>query len=151
MVEATLEKINAEILKYQNLTVDVGDTRIIKSSKEEKIKVTSDEMMFEEENVYMYLTFNPNVKKVICVFYLTKIDEEFVDMMISKVGLLTTEQNIRNYGKDPSLIDAYWNKKFIIKYKEIMRYLRKTKVKYQFQERFKPTMNKNRFNEIVYE
>ena len=149
MVEATLKDLNAEILKYQSLTEGITDTRIIKSSKEEKFKIISDELFFEEDNVHLYLTFNPNVKKIRCIIYLTEIDSDFVEMMISRVGLTTTEANIQNYQRDPTLVEKFWNAEFIPKYNELMKYLRRTKIKYHFQEKFKPTFNKNRNNEIV--
>ncbi|QEE14407.1 hypothetical protein DSAG12_00220 [Promethearchaeum syntrophicum] len=149
MVKATLKDLNAEILKYQSLTEGIADTTIIKSSKEEKIKISSDELFIEEDNVHIYLTFNPNVKKIRCIIYLTEVDSDFVEMMISRVGLPTTETNIQNYQRDPTLVEKYWNAEFIPKYNELMKYLRRSKIKFLFQERFKPTFNKNRNNEIV--
>ena len=149
MVQATLNDINAEILKYQSLAEGIADTRIIKSSNVEKFKIVSDELFFEEDNVHIYLTFNSNVKKIRCIIYLTEINSEFVEMMISKVGLPVTEENIQNYQRDPTLIEKYWNDEFIKKYNEMMKYLRRSKIKFLFQERFKPTFSKNRNNEIV--
>ena len=149
MIEATLKEINAEILKYQSLTEGIADTKIIKSSKEEKLKITSDELFFEEDHVHIYLTFNPNVKKIRCIIYLTEINSDYVEMMISRVGLPTTEANIQNYQRDPTLVEKFWNAEFIPKYNELMKYLRRSKIKFLFQEKFKPTFNKNRNNEIV--
>lgn len=149
MVQATLNDINAEILKYQSLAEGIADTRIIKSSNVEKFKIVSDELFFEEDNVHIYLTFNSNVKKIRCIIYLTEINSEFVEMMIRRVGLPTTEENIQNYQRDPTLIEKYWNDEFIKKYNEMMKYLRRSKIKFLFQERFKPTFSKNRNNEIV--
>ena len=149
MIEATLKEINAEIIKYQSLTEGIADTRIKKTSKEEKFKVISDELFFEEDNVHIFLTFNPNVKKIRCIIYLTEINSDFVETMISRVGLPVTEENIRNYQRDPTLIEKYWNDEFIKKNNELMKYLRRSKIKFLFQERFKPTFNKNRDNEIV--
>ena len=96
MVNATLEDINAEMLKYTSLADEIGDTEIIKSSKVDKYKITSDELFFEEENVYMYLTFNVNIKKINCVFYLTEIDSDYAETLMSRIGLPTTEENIQN-------------------------------------------------------
>jgi hypothetical protein len=149
MLIATLENINAEMLKYASLAEEIGDIEIIHSSKVEKTKVMSDELFFEEENVYMYLTFNSNIKKIKCVFYLTEIDSEFVEALMSKIGLLTTEENVQNYKRDLTMIDKYWNARFITKYNEVLKKLRKSKIKYLFLEKFKPVYNKNRFNEIV--
>jgi hypothetical protein len=151
MVNATLEDINAEILKYQALAEGVGDTRIDETSKIDGFKVTSNKLVFEEENVFLALTFNSNIKKISCVFYLTYIDDDFVDVQISKVGLAASEKNIENYRRDPSLIDRYWEKHYIPKYKEIFKYLRRSKVKYRFVEKMPPTLKKNRMNEVVYE
>ncbi len=149
MIEATLKEINAEILKYQSLTEGIADTRIIQTSKEEKLKIISDELFFEEDKVHIYLTFNPNIKKIRCIIYLTEINCDFVETMISRVGLPVTEENIQNYQRDPTLIEKYWNVEFIKKYNELMKYLRRSKIKFLFQERFQPTFNKNRDNEIV--
>ncbi len=149
MVEARQEKINAEILKFQSLAEGIGDTRIIESSNVENLKVVSNELFFEEDNVHLYLTFNVNVKKIKCMIYITEIDSDYVEMLISRVGLLITEENIQNYRRDPTLIEKYWNDEFIPKYNELFKYLRRSKTKYLFQERFKPTFNKNRNNEIV--
>ena len=57
MINATLTKINSEIIKYQLLTQDMGDTQIIPSSNNDKNKIVSDEILFEEENAHLYLTF----------------------------------------------------------------------------------------------
>ena len=149
MVEATLKEINAEILKYKSLTEGIADTRIIKSSKEDKFKIISDELFFEEDNVHIYLTFNSNIKKIRCIIYLTEISSDYVEMMISRVGLPVTEENIQNYQRDPTLVEKFWNDEFIKKYNELMKYLRRSKIKFLFQERFKPAFNKNRNNEIV--
>ncbi|MHA1767924.1 MAG: hypothetical protein ACTSWX_16605 [Promethearchaeota archaeon] len=48
MVEANLDDMNAEIRKYQSLTEGITDTRILKSSHQEKFKTKSDELKFEE-------------------------------------------------------------------------------------------------------
>ena len=64
MINATLTKINSEIIKYQLLTQDMGDTQIIPSSNNNKNKIVSDEILFEEENAHLYLTFNPTIKKI---------------------------------------------------------------------------------------
>ena len=149
MVEASLKEINAEILKYQSLTEGIADTKIIKSSNVENFKVISDELFLEEDNVHLYLTFNSNIKKIRCIIYLTEINSDYVEMMISRVGLPETEENIQNYQRDPTLVEKYWNDEFIKKYNELMKYLRRSKIKFLFQERFKPTFNKNRNNEIV--
>ncbi|MHA1647049.1 MAG: hypothetical protein ACTSVU_06415 [Promethearchaeota archaeon] len=150
MVGANLEAINAEIIKYQTLTEGFGDTQIIKSSKEERLKVVSDTLFFEEDMVYLYLTFNPNLQKVKCILYLTELNPDFVEMMISRVGLAATEENIQNYQRDPTLVEKFWNAVFIKKYNELMKYLRRSKIKLQYQERFKPAFKKNRNNEIVF-
>ena len=149
MVNAKLEDLNAEILKYASLMDEIGETQIIKSSKVDKFKIKSDELFFEEENVYMYLTFNTNIKKINCVFYLTEIDSDYAETLMNRIGLPTTEENIQNYKRDPTMVEKFWNDRFIKKYNEIMKYLRRSKIKFQFQERFKPTFNKNRNNEIV--
>jgi len=149
MVEANLNDMNAEILKYQSLTEGISDTRIVKSSNNEKFKIMSDELFFEEDNVHLYLTFNSNNKKIRCIFYVTEINSDFVEMMISRVGLPTTEENVQNYQRDPTLVEKFWNAEFTPKYNELMKYLRRTKIKYLFQEKFKPTFSKNRNNEIV--
>ena len=149
MVNATLEDINAEMLKIVSLVDEIGDTEIIKSSQVDKNKITSDELFFENENVYMYLTFNVNIKKISCVFYLTEIDSDYAETLLSKIGLPTTEENIQNYRRDPTMVEKFWNDRFIPKYNELMKYLRKSKIKYHFQEKFKPTFKKNRNNEIV--
>jgi flagellar capping protein FliD len=70
-------------------------------------------------------------------------------MMISRVGLQTTEENIQNYQRDPTLVEKFWNNEFVKKYNELMKYLRRSKIKFLFQEKFKPAFNKNRNNEIV--
>ena len=152
MITATLEQINSEIVKYYSLAEGIGDIGILNSSKIEKSKVTSNELFFEDDNVHMYLTFHPNIKnkKVGCVFLLTDIDDEFVEELISRVGLPTTQENIENYKRDPSLIEKFWNDRFIKKYNEIMKYLRRSKVKYQFREKLPPVLKKNRHNEVVY-
>ncbi len=149
MVEGTLKDMNAEILKYQSLTEGIADTRIIKSSKEEKFKIISDELFFEEDNVHIYLTFNSNIKKIRCIIYVTEINSDYVEMMISRVGLPVTEENIQNYQRDPTLVEKFWNDEFKKKYNELMKYLRRSKIKFLFQEKFKPAFNKNRNNKIV--
>ena len=149
MVEATIKDINVEILKYQSLTDGIADTRIIKSSNAEKFKIISDELFFEEDNVHIYLTFNSNIKKIRCIIYLTEINSDYVEMMISRVGLPVTEENVQNYQRDPTLVEKYWNDEFKKKYNELMKYLRRSKIKFLFQEKFKPTFSKNRNNEIV--
>lgn len=149
MIETSLEAINAEILKYQELAEGIGDTRIITSSYEKKLKVVSDKLLFEDDNVYIYLAFNSKIKRIKCVLILTEIDRDFVEMMISKVGLLATEENIQNYQQDPTMVEKFWNHVFVKKYNELMKYLRRSKIKYVFQEKFKPTFSKNRNNEIV--
>ncbi len=149
MVEGTLKDMNAEILKYQSLTEGIADTRIIKTSNVEKFKIISDELFFEEDNVHIYLTFNSNIKKIRCIIYLTEINSEFVEMMISRVGLPVTEENIQNYQRDSTLVEKFWNDEFKKKYNELMKYLRRSKIKFLFQEKFKPAFNKNRNNEIV--
>ena len=95
------------------------------------------------------MTFNPTIKKIHCVIYLTEIDNAFVEKILSHVGLPTTEENIQNYQRDPTLIERFWNDRFIAKYTELMKYLRKSKMPFQLQEKFKPAFNKNRNNEIV--
>ena len=149
MLSASLENINAEMLKYASLAEEIGDVEMLQSSKVEKTNVMSDELFFEEENVYMYLTFNSNTKKIKCVFYITEIDSEFVEALMSKIGLPTTEENVQNYSRDLTMIEKYWNSRFIKKYNELLKYLRRSKIKYQFQEKFKPVFNKNRYNEVV--
>jgi hypothetical protein len=149
MIETSLEAINNEILKYQGLAEGIGDTQIIKSPHEDKVKVVSDKLFFEEDHVYLYLIFNSNIKKIKCVLYITEINSEFVEMMISRVGLRVTEENIQNYQRDPTMVEKFWNHIFVKKYNELMKYLRRSKIKYQFQEKFKPTFSKNRNNEIV--
>ncbi len=149
MIEGTLKDMNAEILKYQSLTEGIADTRIIKSSNVEKFKIISDELFFEEDNVHIYLTFNSNNKKIRCIIYLTEINSDFVEMMISRVGLPVTEENIQNYQRDPTLVEKFWNDEFKKKNNELMKYLRRSKIKFLFQEKFKPTFSKNRNNEIV--
>jgi hypothetical protein len=152
MVDATLAGMNAEILKYQTFSQEMGDTRIIPSipsSSGEKCKILSDELLFESENIHLFLTFNATIKKVKCVIYVTEIEGEFVEKMISQVGLPVTEANIQNYRRDPTLVEKFWNEAFIKKYIELLKYLRKSKMTYQFQEKFKPVLNKNRNNEIV--
>ena len=149
MVEGTLKDMNAEILKYQSLTEGIADTRILKSSNAEKFKIISDELFLEEDNVHIYLTFNSNIKKIRCIIYLTEINSEFVEMMISRVGLPVTEENIQNYQRDPTLVEKFWNDEFKKKYNELMKYLRRSKIKFLFQEKFKPAFNKNRNNKIV--
>ena len=149
MIEGTLKDMNAEILKYQSLTEGIADTRIIKSSNVEKFKIISDELFFEEDNVHIYLTFNSNIKKIRCIIYLTEINSEFVEMMIRRVGLPVTEENIQNYQRDPTLVEKFWNDEFKKKNNELMKYLRRSKIKFLFQEKFKPAFNKNRNNEIV--
>ena len=149
MIDATLTNINSEIIKYQLLTQDMGDTQIIPSSNNDKNKIVSDEILFEDENAHLYLTFNPTIKKIHCVIYLTEIDNAFVEKILSHVGLPTTEENIQNYQRDPTLIERFWNDRFIAKYTELMKYLRKSKMPFQLQEKFKPAFNKNRNNEIV--
>ena len=149
MVEPTLETINENIRKYQVLTEGIGDTQIIESSNVEKSKIVSDKLFFEEDCVYLYLTFNPNMKKVKCIMYVTEINPDFVEMLISRVGLLVTEENIENYSRDPTLIEKFWNDSFVKKYNELFKLLRKSKTKYIFQEKLKPAFSKNRFNEIV--
>ena len=131
------------------LAEGIGDTEILDSAKVEKSNVMSNELFFEDENVYMYLTFNSNIKKVKCVFCLTEIDSDYVETLMTKIGLPTTEQNIQNYKRDVTMIEKYWNDRFIKKYKERMKYLRRSKIKYYFKENLKPTLNKNRNNEIV--
>lgn len=149
MADLTLETINADIRKYQALTEGIGDTQIIKSTNENKSKIVSDSIFFEEDCVYLYLTFNPNIKKVKCFLYVTEINPDFVEMMISRVGLLTTEENIENYSRDPTLIEKFWNDVFVKKYNELFKLLRRSKIKYIFQEKLKPAFSKNQFNEIV--
>ena len=149
MIETSLKAINDEILKYQGLAEGIGDTMIIKSSKEEELKVVSNKLFFEEDNVYLYLIFNSNIKRIKCVLYVTEINREFVETMISRVGLRITEENIQNYQRDPTMVEKFWNHRFIKKYNELMKYLRRSKIKYQFQEKFKPTFSKNRDNEVV--
>ncbi len=149
MINATLTNINSEIIKYQLLTQDMGDTQIIPSSNNNKNKIVSDEILFEDENAHLYLTFNPTIKKIHCVIYLTEINNAFVEKILSHVGLPTTEENIQNYQRDPTLIERFWNDRFIAKYTELMKYLRKSKMPFQLQEKFKPAFNKNRNNEIV--
>ncbi len=149
MVNATLENINAEIQKYASLADGIGDTHIKISSKLDGSKIKSDILFFEDENVLMQLSFNINTKKIICVFCLTEIDGDYVETLLSKIGLPTTEESIQNYKRDPSMIEKFWNDRFIKKYNEIMKYLRKSKIKYNFQEKFAPEFNKNRNNEIV--
>ena len=149
MLSASLENINTEMLKYASLAEKIGDVEMLQSSKVEKTKVMSDELFFEEENVYMYLTFNSNIKKIKCVFYITEIDSEFVEALMSKIGLPINEENVQNYSRDLTMIEKYWNSRFIKKYNEVLKHLRRAKIKYQFQEKFKPVYNKNRFNEIV--
>ena len=56
----------------------MGDTQIIPSSNNDKNKIVSDEILFEDENAHLYLTFNPTIKKIHCVIYLTEIDNAFV-------------------------------------------------------------------------
>ena len=149
MVNATLEDINAEIEKYASLAEGIGDTEIKKSSKIDGSKIKSDVLFFEDENVQMQLSFNINTKKIICVFCLTEIDSDYVETLLSKIGLPTTEESIQNYKRDPTMIEKFWNDRFIKKYNEVMKYLRRSKIKYNFQEKFAPEFNKNRNNEIV--
>lgn len=149
MARPTLETINAEIRKYQALAEGIGDTEILKSSTVEDGKLISDTIFFEEDNVYMYLIVYPNHQNIKCILYVTEINPEFVEMMISRVGLLITEENIQNYGRDPTLIQKFWNDVFTVKYNEIFKLLRRSKIKYIFKEKFKPMFNRNRENEIV--
>ena len=152
MISATLENINTELLKFASIAEEIGDIEIIESSKVEKTRVMSNELHFEEENVYMYLTYNEkNINKPVkCVFYITEIDSEFVAALMDKIGLPTTEENIQNYKRDLTMIEKYWNVRFIKKYNEVLKKLRRAKIKYLFQEKFKPVYNKNRNNEFVY-
>ncbi len=149
MIETSLDAINAEIQKIQPLTEGIGDTQIISASNEGKLKVVSDKLYFEEDNVYLYLTFNPNLKNVKCIFYVTEINSDFVETMITRVGLLATDVNIQNYSRDPTMVDKFWNDVFVKKYNELFKYLRRTKMKMIFQEKFPPAFNKNRENQIV--
>jgi predicted PilT family ATPase len=148
MLEATLKSINSEILKLQSIAEE-GDTRIISSTNMEKSLVISDELLFEEEQVHLYLSFSPTLKKIKCVFYITEIDPEFVETMIRQVGLPVTTENIQNYQRDPTLIEKFWNETFIKKYNELMKYFRKNKMAVFFKEKFPPAFNKNRNNEVV--
>ena len=143
MVVATLESINGLIIKCQGFAYGIGDTKVLITAKEGMMKITSNELHFEEDNVFLYFSFNPNIKKIKCTFTVTEIDAEYVESLIKKVGLLPTDENIDNYGRDPTLVEKFWNKKFMIKYNELMKYLRKSKIKYSFYEKFKPAYNKN--------
>ncbi len=149
MVTATIDDINAEMTKFATLVEGVADAEILENSHVDKFKVISNELHIIDENVFMYLTFNSNIKRIKCVFYLTDIDEDYIESLITKVGLPATDQNIQNYKRDPTLVAKYWNDRFLKTFKEILKKLRKLKIKYQFQERFPPTYNKNRDNEIV--
>ncbi|WP_371806737.1 hypothetical protein [Candidatus Lokiarchaeum ossiferum] len=149
MSAPTLESINADIRKYQALTEGIGDTKILETSNKDKSKIVSDKLFFEEDCVYLYLTFNVNIKKVKCILYVTEINPDFVETMISRVGLLCTEENIENYSRDPTLIEKFWNDEFVKKYNELFKSLRRSKIKYLFKEKLKPAFSKNQFNEIV--
>lgn len=150
MVKATIEAINMEIKKYQALAEGFGDTKILNNGTTKRLNVYSNYLVFQEDYVYLYLKYHQNVKKIKAYFCLTNIDEEYVESLLSRVGLPTTEQNIQNYARDPSMIAKFWNDRFIKQYNEIFKYLRKTKIKYLFKEKFAPMLNKNRFNEVVF-
>jgi hypothetical protein len=149
MVATTLDGLNSEILRYQSLAQEMGDTRIIPSAIQDKLKIVSNELLFEDENVHLTLSLNPTSQKIACTLYVTEIDEVFVGKILRQVGLPLTEANIENYQRDPTLIEKFWNDRFIAKYNELMKYFRKSKMSLIFLEKFKPAFSKNSKNEIV--
>ena len=48
------------------------------------------------------------------------------------------KRTFRIIKEDPTLIERFWNDRFIAKYTELMKYLRKSKMPFQLQEKFKP-------------
>lgn len=149
MLAPSLNALNSEIRIYQKLIQDCGDTRIIPSTNSDPSKVMSDELLVIDENIHIYLTFLPSIQKIKCVIYVTEIDSMFVEQVLTRVGLRATEANLQNYQRDPTLVEKYWNERFIEKYHELMKYFRKTKITCVYQEKFQPTFNKNQQNEIV--
>ena len=133
--EVNSESVNDQLLQIFDKVHEFGDCEIISSARAEKFKLISDELFFEEESVYFYLTYHERLKKFKGTFYLTDINPDFIATLIEKIGINASNQNINKYMHDETLQEKFWEKEFRVKYNELMKYLRRKKINCIYAEK----------------
>ena len=138
MVEINADAVKKQLVKiYDDYIVDYGDCEILSTGRIERSKIISDELFFEEENVYFSLTYDNRLQKYTGMFTITEVNPDFIAIQLERLGIMVNEDSLQKYGHDETLQDRFWEKIFKLKFNELMKFLRKKKIQCKYMEKIR--------------